>query len=90
VSPRIRRVLKLVEELELDGAELNALRAELDALKGCEIEPDACADPADRALAETIKRRIDAAARGETRMVTMVEANGILRARQRARRTASR
>jgi hypothetical protein len=34
------------------------------------IDLEACSDPADLALAKTIKRRIDAAARGETPMVT--------------------
>ncbi len=90
MSPRIRRVLKLVEELELDGAELTELRAELDARRGCAIDLEACTDPADLALAKTIKRRIDAAARGESTMVTMTEANGILRDRQKARRAAAR
>ena len=90
MSPRIRRVLKLVEELELDGKELRELRAELDVRGGCEIEPAACVDPSDRALAGTIKRRIDAAARGETQMVTMAQANVILRDRRKARRAAAR
>ena len=88
MSPRIRRVLKLVEELELDGAEL--LREELDARKACEIDVEACVDPADLALAKTIKRRIDAAACGETTMLSMTEANGILRDRQKVGRAASR
>jgi hypothetical protein len=82
--------LKLVEELELNRAELRELRAELDVRGGCEIEPTACVDASDRALAGTIQRRIDAAARGETQMVTMAQANGILRDRRKARRSATR
>jgi hypothetical protein len=65
-------------------------RAKLDPRKGCEIEPGARTDPAERALAETIRRRLDAAARGETRTVSMLEADGILRERQKARRSAAR
>ena len=90
MSPRIRRVLKLVEELELDGQEISELRAELDARKGCEIDLEGCNTSQERALAETIKRRIDAAARGETRTVSISDANRVLRERQRARRSAAR
>jgi hypothetical protein len=86
-APRIRRVLKLVDELELDQEELLILRKELDARGECEIDLAACTDAAERALARTIKRRIDAAARGQTPMVTMAEADKILRERRKARRT---
>jgi hypothetical protein len=83
---RVRQVLKLVDELELDQKELGALRKELDARGECEIDLAACTDGAERDLARTIKRRIDAAARGETRMVSMADANKILRERRKARR----
>ncbi len=53
-------------------------------------EPGARSDPAERALGETIQRRIAAAARGETRTVSMTEADSILRERQKARRSAAR
>jgi hypothetical protein len=85
-TARVRRVLKLVDELELDQEELRALRKELDARGECEIDLAACTDAAERTLARTIKRRIDAAARGETRMVPMAEAHKILRERRKARR----
>jgi hypothetical protein len=90
MSPRIRRVLSLVEKLELNAQELRELRSELEVRGGCEIEPSACADPGERVLAETVKRRIDAAARGETRMLTMSEANAILADRRKGRRVAAR
>lgn len=54
---RIRKVWKLVDELELDSAELRALRAELDARGECEIDHDACANDEERALAQKIKTR---------------------------------
>ncbi len=69
-STRVRRVLKLVDELELDAEERRALRAELDAREACEIDLDACADDRERALARAIKQRIDAAARGETQSLS--------------------
>ena len=43
-----------------------------------------------RNQAATFKRRIDAAARGETRTVSISDANRVLRERQRARRSAAR
>jgi hypothetical protein len=82
---RVRKVLKLVDELELDPAELRALRAELDARGECEIDLDACENEDERQLALTIKRRIDAAARGETTIVSMADASRILRERRKAR-----
>lgn len=88
-SSRVRRVLKLVDELELDAEELRALRAELDARGECVIDLDACADEGERQLARTIKRRVEAAARGETRMVSMTEADKVLRDRRAARRVAT-
>lgn len=88
MSPRLRRVLKLVDELELDRDELRTLRAELDARDACQIDLEACADGSERALAKTIKRRIDAAARGETKTISMTDANAILRERRKARAAA--
>jgi hypothetical protein len=82
---RVRKVLKLLDELELDADELRELRAELDARGECEVDLDACADENERSLATKIKRRIDAAARGDTPMVSMPEATRILRARRKAR-----
>lgn len=74
VSPaRVRKVLKLVDELELDSIELRALRSELDARSECEIDLAACKDEDDRQLAVTIKRRIDAHARGELELVSMAD-----------------
>ncbi|MGH7285193.1 MAG: hypothetical protein ACRELY_27030 [Polyangiaceae bacterium] len=82
---RIRKVLKLVDELELDGEELRTLRAELDARGECEVDLAACANDDERKLAQTIKTRIDAAARGTTPMVSMTDASRILRDRRKAR-----
>ena len=82
---RIRKVLKLVDELELDSEELRALRAELDARGECEIDLDACTTDEERALAQKIKTRIDAAARGKTPMVSMTEASRVLRERRKTR-----
>lgn len=88
-SKRVSRVLHLVDELDLDRKELRALRDELDARQECEIDVDACKTEEDRALARTIKRRIDAAARGETRLVSSAEAMRIARQGLRRRRAAS-
>jgi hypothetical protein len=88
-STRVRRVLKLVDELELDAEERRALRAELDAREACEIDLDACADDQERALARAIKQRIDAAARGETQSLSMPQFWSAVDARRQARRRPS-
>ncbi len=85
-STRVRRVLKLVDELELDPGELRALRAELDARGECVINLEACKDDHERALARTIKQRIDAAARGETQSLSMPELWSAVEVRRQARR----
>jgi len=85
-SKRVSRVLRLVDELELAPAELGALREELDARRECQIDLDACNTEEDIALAKTLKRRIDAASRGETRTVPMDEAMRIARQGLRRRR----
>ena len=82
---RIRKVLKLVDELDLDADELRALRAELDVRGECEVDLDACADADERKLALKIKNRIDAAACGATPMISMTEASRVLRERRKAR-----
>jgi hypothetical protein len=84
-SARIRRVLKLVDELELEPEELRGLRAELDARGESVVNLDACKDESERALALVLKRRIDAAARGETSLVSMSEADKFLRDRRKGR-----
>jgi hypothetical protein len=94
VSPRVRRILKLVDELELEPAEVRALRVELGAREECEIDLDACANEDERQLALAIKQRIDAAARGEAKLVpisdVMKRAREGLRTIQAERRGRSR
>jgi hypothetical protein len=77
----------LVDELELDPDELRALRDELDARGECVVDVDG-ADEQERKLLLTVKGRIDAAARGETKMVSMTEADRIVREKLRSRRQA--
>jgi hypothetical protein len=81
---RVRKVLKLVDELALDVSEIRLLRAELDA-RGESIVDLSTADADERTLALTIKNRIDAAARGSAPLVTMKEAARVLRARRKTR-----
>lgn len=88
MTSRVRRVLRLVDELELDPAELHSLRDELDARKECVVDLDACKTEEDRQLALTIKNRIDAFNRGEAKTLTMAEANTFVRAELRRRRQA--
>jgi hypothetical protein len=68
-SGRVRRVLKVVDDLALDAEEILALRAELETRQACALDLDACADPEERTLAQAIKKRIDALARGDARLV---------------------
>ncbi len=72
-SKRVRRILHLVDELDLDRAELRALREELDLRQGCEIDLDACKTPEERELASEIKRRIDDATQGSVELVPVTE-----------------
>ena len=81
---RVRKVLKLVDALELDAEELRTLRTELDARGECEVDLSGCTN-SERKLALTIKKRIDMAARGQTAMVSMAEATQVLRERRKAR-----
>lgn len=93
-SGRVRRVLKVVDELELDAQELLALRTELETRQDCVIDLDACADPEERRLARTIKERIDAVARGDAKLVPIGDilrgARDALRQAQADRRTRRR
>jgi hypothetical protein len=68
-SGRVRRVLKVVDDLALDPQELLALRAELETRQGCVIDLGACSGPEERKLAQAIKQRIDAVARGDAKLV---------------------
>jgi hypothetical protein len=81
-------VLRLVDELELDADEIRSLRDELDTRKECLVDLAACTTEDDRQLALTIKKRIDASRRGETKMLTLAEANAFVRAELRRRRQA--
>ena len=83
----VRRVLKLVEAAgDSTPRSLGALRAELDLRGLCEIDLDACADNHDRALARTIKQRIDAAARGKTPSLSTRQFWAAVNARRQMRR----
>jgi hypothetical protein len=88
-SKRVSRVLSLVEELGLDAQELRALRTELDAREGAEIDHDARKTLEDRELASMLKRRIDAA-RGERRLNPMAAGMKIARQGLRRRRGEAR
>lgn len=93
-SGRVRRVLEVVDALDLDAQELLALRAELETRQDCVIDLDACADPGERKLARTIKERIDAVARGDAKLVPigdiMKGARDALRQAQARRRAGRR
>ena len=83
-SKRVSRVLHFVDELELNPAELRALRDELDARQECEIDLGACKTEEERQLALTIKGRIDAHARGEAELVPVGDV--VKQAREELRR----
>ncbi len=90
VSKRVRHVLHLVDELELDGDELRSLCHELDERQGCEVDLTECSTAEERELAMMLKCRIDAVARGETALVpmsdVMKQARGELRRIQGTRK----
>ncbi len=87
MSPRVRKVLKLVDELELDAAERRAVRVELDAREECIVDLDG-ADDEQRAFLLELKRRVDTILRGEAKTLTMAEANAFVREELRKRRAA--
>jgi len=94
-SKRIGRVLHLVDELELDPAELRALRDEIDARQECLLDLDAAKTDDERELAVTIKQRIDAHARGAAELVPIsnvmkVARDEVRRLQGERRRRASR
>jgi hypothetical protein len=72
-SKRVRRILHLVDELDLDRTEIRALRDELDLRQECELDLDACKTPEDHTLASELKRRVDAAAQGHVELVPIAD-----------------
>lgn len=89
MTSRVRRVLKLVEQLELDSSEVRELRAELGGYEECVVDLDG-ADEQEREELLTIKRRVDQFLRGEVQPVSMAEANAFVRAELRKRREERR
>lgn len=85
MTSRVRRVLKLVEQLELAPAEVHELRAELIGYEGCEVDLEG-ADDAEQNELLTIKRRVDQFLRGDVQPVTMAQAEAFVRAELRRRR----
>jgi len=81
-------VLELVDELQLDPAEVRSLRDELDAREECVLDLGACKTEEDRELAVTVKKRVDAFTRGETKPLTIAQGNAVVRAELRRRRRA--
>lgn len=82
---RVRRVLKLVDELNLDASELRALRTELGEREECIVDLEGASEQ-ERASLLTIKGRLDSVLRGETKTLTMAEGNAIAREDLRKRR----
>ncbi len=85
VTSRVRRILKLVDELDLDPSELCALRRELDEREECVVDLAGTSEQ-ERASLLTIKGRIDSVLRGETKTLTMTEGNALVREELRKRR----
>lgn len=82
----------LPEGSEVDlvlAEELRAAQRELDARQECEIDLEACVDDHERQLLQTMKQRIDAATRGDTRTVSMADAAKVLRGQRRSRRRSA-
>jgi hypothetical protein len=76
---RLRRVLRLVDDLDLDRGEIAELRAALETREKCELDPNASRE--DLELAQTIKRRIESG-----KAISMRDGLAIVR-RWRGRRT---
>jgi hypothetical protein len=85
VTSRVRRILKLVDELKLDASELRVLRAELNEREDCVVDLDGASEQ-ERASLLAIKGRIDPILRGKAKMLTMAEGNAIVREELRQRR----
>ena len=58
-AKRVDQVVKLVDRLELDSEEIGLLRDTLARREECELDLSACKDDDERALAVSIKDRID-------------------------------
>jgi len=72
-SKRVKKALSVIDALELDGEELRELQNALNEREECEIDVGACKTPEDRELAMTLKKRLDAVARGESHTVSIRE-----------------
>lgn len=90
MTSRVRRVLELVDELDLDASELGELRAGLSAREECVVDLHG-ADEEERAFLLDLKRRVDSILRGAAKTLSVAEANKIVREelRQRRERAAS-
>jgi len=82
---RVRRVLRLVDELELDPKELGELRDEIEQRRECVLNLEGVTDEAERALLVAVKDRVDAFFRGETKPLTLAEGTKVYRQMRRER-----
>ena len=86
MTSRVRRALKLLDELELAPAEVRELREELAGREECVVNLEAAADDQERKLLLTIKGRVDAYLRGETKPLSAAEGAKLYRQMRRERR----
>jgi len=85
-SPRVRRALRLVDELELGPEETRELAAELTQRPACVVDWDKVASD-DRELVELIERRLN---NPTGPMISMTDANRMVRERLAELRAARR
>ena len=71
-SPRVRRVLRTVDELELTVTELRQLRTELAVREECSIDTTGC-DSDEAAVLREVERRVNDIRAGRVQTVPMRE-----------------
>ncbi|MFI5297969.1 MAG: hypothetical protein ACHREM_07705 [Polyangiales bacterium] len=84
MTPRLRRVMKLVDELQLDSEELRTLSRELSARSECIVDLDVARSPEERALMVTVKSRVDKVMSGEAKTYSVAETTRYVRDRLKA------
>lgn len=79
ISPRVRLILLVVDELQLDPQEIQALCKELDVRKGRSVDLSAGRVDADRAFVLLAKRYMNSVERGQLKMAIVGERLKMLR-----------
>lgn len=84
-STRLKKVLRLVDELELDSREIDSLCDELSARKGCVVDLSKCRNEEEKELVLLAKSRIESIENGSAEVLS--EREFMRRVREHVRNT---